>query len=152
MKKFFYIFLFLFSTKTYGENIVYLDVQYIIDNSELGKFYKLKIKNIQQENSSLLKIKEDEINSLENNVKNQKNILKKDEINKKINKLNELLKEYQILRNDLNKEIIENKKEYSLKILNILNPLLTKYVDENNIKLVVEKKKYFSRNKIVRYY
>ena len=50
------------------------------------------------------------------------------------------MKEYQILRNDLNKEIIENKKEYSLKILNILNPLLTKYVDENNIKLVVEKK------------
>ena len=50
------------------------------------------------------------------------------------------MKEYQILRNDLNKEIIENKKEYSLKILNNLNPLLTKYVDENNIKLVVEKK------------
>ena len=117
MKKiFFYIFLFLFSTKTYGENIVYLDVQYIIDNSELGKFYKLKIKNIQQENSSLLKIKEDEINSLENNVKNQKNILSEEEKNK-VNQLNNLLKEYKLLSNKYNKQIIEDKKTYTSKIL-----------------------------------
>ena len=141
MKKiFFYIFLFLFSTKTYGENIVYLDVQYIIDNSELGKFYKLKIKNIQQENSSLLKIKEDEINSLENNVKNQKNILSEEEKKNKVNQLNNLLKEYKLLSNKYNKQIIEDKKTYTSKILKILNPILTNYVEKNEILLVVEKK------------
>ena len=29
------------------DNIVFLDVQYIIDNSEIGKFYKDEIKKIQ---------------------------------------------------------------------------------------------------------
>ena len=142
MKKFILLIIIIFSpTNLFAEDkIVYLDVQFIIDNSKLGLSYKNKIKEAQNKNRIDLSIKEKIIKERELEIKNQKNILKKDEINKKENKLNELLKEYQILRNDLNKEIIENKKEYSLKILNILNPLLTKYVDENNIKLVVEKK------------
>ena len=142
MKKFILLIIIIFSpTNLFAEDkIVYLDVQYIIDNSKLGLSYKNKIKEVQNKNRIDLSIKEKIIKERELEINNQKNILKKDEINKKVNKLNELLKEYQILRNDLNKEIIENKKEYSLKILNILNPLLTKYVDENNIKLVVEKK------------
>ena len=139
MKKFILLIIIIFSpTNLFAEDkIVYLDVQYIIDNSKLGLSYKNKIKEVQNKNRIDLSIKEKIIKERELEINNQKNILKKDEINKKVNKLNELLKEYQILRNDLNKEIIENKKEYSLKILNIL---LTKYVDENNIKLVVEKK------------
>ena len=142
MKKFILLIIIIFSpTNLFAEDkIVYLDVQFIIDNSKLGLSYKNKIKEEQNKNRIDLSIKEKIIKERELEINNQKNILKKDEINKKVNKLNELLKEYQILRNDLNKEIIENKKEYSLKILNILNPLLTKYVDENNIKLVVEKK------------
>ena len=142
MKKFILLIIIIFNpTNLFAEDkIVYLDVQYIIDNSKLGLSYKNKIKEVQNKNRIDLSIKEKIIKERELEINNQKNILKKDEINKKVNKLNELLKEYQILRNDLNKEIIENKKEYSLKILNILNPLLTKYVDENNIKLVVEKK------------
>ena len=142
MKKFILLIIIIFSpTNLFAEDkIVYLDVQFIIDNSKLGLSYKNKIKEAQNKNRIDLSIKEKIIKERELEINNQKNILKKDEVNKKVNKLNELLKEYQILRNDLNKEIIENKKEYSLKILNILNPLLTKYVDENNIKLVVEKK------------
>ena len=142
MKKFILLIIIIFSpTNLFAEDkIVYLDVQFIIDNSKLGLSYKNKIKEAQNKNRIDLSIKEKIIKERELEINNQKNILKKYEINKKVNKLNELLKEYQILRNDLNKEIIENKKEYSLKILNILNPLLTKYVDENNIKLVVEKK------------
>ena len=32
------------------------------------------------------------------------------------------------------------KKKYSLEILKILNPLLTEYVEKNNIEVVIEKK------------
>tara|TARA_A100001037_G_C15142563_1_gene634569 strand:+ start:1588 stop:2109 length:522 start_codon:yes stop_codon:yes gene_type:complete len=135
-----YLFLLLFSTSTYGKNIVYLDVQYIIDNSELGKFYKLKIKNIQKDISSQLKKKEDEINFLEINIKNQNNILSEKEKKNKVNQLNDLLKEYKLQSNKFNKQIIENKKKYTSKILETLNPLLTNYVEKNKILLVVEKK------------
>jgi len=122
------------------DNIVFLDVQYIIDNSEIGKFYKDEIKKIQDIKKSELINIEENIKNKETEINNQKNILKKEEIDKKVKDLNKFVKNYQIQRNNFNKEISKNKKDYSIKILNILNPLLTKYVEKNNIKLVVEKK------------
>ena len=141
MKKYFFLILFLFySSSALTDDIVYLDIQYIIDNSEIGKFYKNKINDIQKKKNPKLKIKEEEINTKKKEIENQKNILSNEEIDKKIKELNNLVKKYQIQRNDLNKEIIDSKKKYTSKILNILNPLLTNYVEKNNIPLVIEKK------------
>ncbi len=141
MKKIYFLLLIFFiHTNVYSQNIVYLDVQYIIDNSDIGKFYKSKINTIQDENSKKLKVREDEINKEELSINNQKNILNKEELQKKIKSLNDLLKNYQTYRNDLKKNVVEKKKLYTSKILENLNPLLTEYVDSKNITLVVEKK------------
>ena len=142
MKKKIFIFLlfFFYSNNIYANNIVYLDIQYIIDNSEIGIFYKNKVKLLQDQNKLNLKKDEDVISNKEIEINNQKNILSKDEIKKKVSNLNELIKKYQIKRNKYNANIIELKKKYTSEIINLLNPLLTKYVDKNNIKLVVDKK------------
>ena len=123
-----------------NSNIVYLDVQYIIDSSNLGKFYKNKINSIKKSNKSILEDNENQIKKKEIELNNQKNIIKEDEINKKVKELNELVQSYQLLRQDFNKKLSIEKKNYTAKILSILNPLLTKYVEENNISLVIEKK------------
>ena len=126
-KNFFFLILLLIPNNLFAENkIVYLDVQYIIDNSQIGLTYKNKIKKNQNKNRIDLSIKEKIIKEKELEINNQKNILKKDELNKKVAKLNELLKDYQKLRNKLNNEVIENKKQYSIKILNILQIMLKK--------------------------
>ena len=132
--------IFFYQSNVYSKNIVYLDVQYIIDNSKLGKFYKSNIKIIQDKNNLELKKKESEIKERETEINNQKNILSKDELDKKVKDINDLIKNYQINKRELNKEIIEKKKNYTSEILNLLNPLLTNYVDKNKIILVVEKK------------
>ena len=134
------IILFFYQTNLFSKNIVYLDVQYIIDNSSLGKYYKNNINKIREENIQKLKLKENEINEKEISIKNQKNVLSEDEIQKQISELNELLKKFQIERNKLNKNVLDQKKNYSSKILKLLNPLLTNYVEKNDIVLVVEKK------------
>ena len=131
---------FFYNNNIYANNIVYLDIQYIIDNSEIGIFYKNKIKLVQDQNNSNLKKDEDKIKNKETEINNQKNILSNDEIKKKVSNLNELIKKYQIKRNEYNSNVIELKKKYTSKIINQLNPLLTQYVDKNDIKLVVDKK------------
>ena len=55
-------------------------------------------------------------------------------------KINNLLKEYQIDVNKLNNKLTSKKNEYTNNILKIMNPLLTQYVEKNNILLVLEKK------------
>jgi len=121
-------------------NVAYLDVQFIIDNSNLGKFYRSEIEKFQNKNNSSILLKEKEIKQKEDEFKNQKNLLNQDEIKKKIDEINLMIKNYQVLRNDFNKKLVYEKKKFSKEILLILNPLLTKYVESNKINLVIEKK------------
>ena len=121
-------------------NIAYLDVQLIIDKSDLGKFYKKKISNKYDTIKIELEKKETSIKDEQILIDNQKNILKEDEIKKKIKKLNNQVINYKTLRNEYSKNILEEKKNYSVKILKVLNPIITNYVEINNIDLVIEKK------------
>ena len=141
MKKLLFIFIFsLFNTSAYSNNIVFLDVQYIIEKSEIGIFYKNKIKIFKEKKLKDIISQENEIKDKENEIKAQKNILSKDKINLKVENINKLLKNYQKNRNKFNKEIDEQKKNYTSKILKILNPLITEYVEKNKITLVIDKK------------
>ena len=77
---------------------------------------------------------------MEIDIKNKKNILKKEEIDNNLNELNDLINKYKITRNQNNKTIINEKKKYSLAILKLINPILTNYADNNNITIILEKK------------
>ena len=61
-------------------------------------------------------------------------------MSKKKIELNNLVKKYQIERNKYNEILLNEKRKYTSNILKILNPLITSYVEENNIKIVIEKK------------
>ena len=142
MKKIILIIIFIFQTNlSKADNgIVYLDIQFIIDNSDLGKFYKTKLLNVQERKKNELKAKEIVIKEKEKKINNQKNILKKEEINNKLKELNKTVRLYQDERNEVAKQLLDDKKTYTSEILKILNPLLTEYVKKNNINLVLEKK------------
>ena len=142
MKKLiFYLFLLFYINNAHAEiNLAYLDVQYIIDNSNLGKIYKKNLEEKSDKFKSELLIKEKKIKDQEMEINNQKNILKENELKSKINKLNKDLKQYQKSKLELNKNFIFEKKKLSSEILKILNPILTKYVDEKKIQIVIEKK------------
>ena len=136
----FLLFFFYINPVLADKNIVYLDIQYIIDNSNLGKFYKTKIKIKQDNNNEILQSEQKKLKEKEQEINNQKNILKKEELNKQFVEFNNLVVKYKELRKELNNSILKEKKNYSAEILRILNPLLTNYVENNNIHLVVDKK------------
>ena len=135
-----FLFCFQFSTVKANPNIVYLDVQFIIDNSDLGIFYKNKVNKIKDEKKIELSIKEKKIKEKEEDINNKKNILKEEELKKNISELKNLVNEYKVVRNDVSKFLINEKKKYSEVILENLNPILTNYADKNNINLILEKK------------
>tara|TARA_B100000886_G_C20405396_1_gene484526 strand:+ start:996 stop:1520 length:525 start_codon:yes stop_codon:yes gene_type:complete len=120
--------------------IVYLDVQYVIDNSEIGKFYKDKLKAKTDKDKLNLIVQEKKIKNADQLIQNQKNILKENEIKKKVEELNKLVLKYTNERKKYNDDVSQQKKDYTLKILDVLNPLITNYVKNNNINLVLEKK------------
>ena len=140
--RFLIIFFFLLNT-TYAfssEKVVYLDVQFIIDNSKLGVFYKDKLLNIKNQNKSKLIAQQQKIKNEENEINKQKNILKKEEIDNKIKNLNQLLNKYQNDLRENNQALSSEQKKYTNIILQNLNPIVTKYVKDNNILIVLDKK------------
>ena len=142
MRTIFFILLYLVNVQfTYASNnIVYLDIQYIVDNSDLGIYLKKKISNTQEKIKLELTIKEKIIKEKETDIKNKKNILKKEEIDKSLNELNSLVKNYQIFRKDSAKTILEEKNKYRNQILEILSPILSDFATNNNINLILKKK------------
>ena len=137
------IILFFLLKTTYAfstEKVVYLDVQFIIDNSKLGVFYKDKLLKIKNQNKSKLTAQQKKIKNEENEINKQKNILKKEEIDNKIKNLNQLLNKYQNDLRENNKALSVEQKKYTNMILQNLNPIVTKYVRDNNILIVLDKK------------
>ena len=135
------ILFFLIPINSFSQNnIVYLDVQFIIDNSDIGKFYKTKMDEISNKNINQLTSDKTLIKKMETDLNNQKNILSEKEIKNKVEELNKLINSYQSKRSKQKKEFLYKKNEYSSKILQILNPIISEYADNNNISLVLKKK------------
>ncbi len=135
-----FVIFFYFSYANSNNNIVFLDVQYLIDNSNLGKKYKKEILKLKDQNDSKLKVKEEKIKEKEIEINNQKNILKEEELKKKIIEIEKMIKEFRILNRELSSKITQQRKLYSAEILKMINPILTNYADQNNINYVLEKK------------
>ena len=145
------ILIFLLKT-TYAfstEKVVYLDVQFIIDNSKIGLFYNDKLIKIKDENKSKLISQQKKIKNEENEINKQKNILKKEEIDNKIKKLNQLLNTYQKDLKKNNQILSAEQKKYTKIILDNLNPIVTKYVKDNDILIVLDKKNILVGSKAI---
>ena len=141
MRKKFLIFI-LFNILTFNSKaeIVYIDINYILNSSEVGKNlnnYLVRIKN--QNSSKYEKIENDLVNK-EKSLIAQQNILEKEEFQKKLKKLTSEVQKYRSDRKVSLEELNNIKINKTKEILSALNPIITKYVDENSISIVIPKK------------
>jgi len=142
MKKIFFIFFFLtFCTNIFAQGkIVYLDVNRLINESDAGKYLNVELNKINKSNIEEFKKIESSIKSEEEKILKQKNILKADEFNLKVNELRDKYKSYQELKNNKNEEITKIRNNAAGKILEIVNEILSKYSNKKEISLIIEKK------------
>ena len=120
--------------------IAFIDINFVLNNSEVGKNLNNYIKNINNENLLALKNKEGELIKKEKLLISQQNIIEKSEFEKKLKNLSTEVQKYRSDRKKYSEEMNQIKINNTKKILNILNPIITKYVDDNSISLVIPKK------------
>ena len=141
MKRILYLIFFIkiFITNSFAE-IAYIDMNYLLNKSEVGKSLNIYIEEIRNKNQIKFKELEDELIKKEKLLISQQNILNKDEFEKKLKILSVEVNEYRSDKNSSKEKLNNIKRENSKKILQILNPIITKYVEENSISLVLPKK------------
>ena len=105
-------------------------MNYLLNKSEVGKSLNIYIEEIRNKNQIKFKELEDELIKKEKLLISQQNILNKDEFEKKLKILSVEVNEYRSDKNSSKEKLNNIKRENSKKILQILNPIITKYVEK----------------------
>ena len=136
------IFSFICNQKSFAEDliIVFVDMDKIIATSNAGKKIQNSMDKFAKKENQKLDSIEVNLKKKEQEILKQKNILSKEELDKKIKSFqSELLK----LRNDkidFNKRLVKMNKESTNKMVNQINKILTQYAFDNSVSLIIQKK------------
>ena len=149
-KNLIYILIIFFSTISFSksnENIVYLDLDNIVQNTKAGKSIINKLKVSKDSALKKFEKKEKALKKVEEDINKQKNVLSKEELK---NKISDFRKEIASFRNDREKLIndFNTKKIQEFdKFFKKITPIIGEYVEENKIDIVFDKKNIFLANK-----
>ena len=142
MRNSFLLFLFFYFTSNAVaiEKIVYLDLDYILSNSNKGKEILLALDKKNTENMNIIKSKEEILKNEEEDLIKQKNIISSEAYNEKVKNLQNKIKIFRSEKNQLVKEFKKNRESKINDFIKIVDNILGEYVKVNSIDLVLNKK------------
>ena len=146
LKKFIFIFIFFFLSLTYSfssEKIAFIDIDYILNNSNLGKIIIIELEEKNKNNIQTLSKKEQSLKKKKEDINKTKNISSKEQLEKDIANFNQEIEKY---RSEKDKVLNEFKLLKETKLDNFLkkiNPLIQEYMKNNSIGVLLEKKQIF---------
>ncbi|KRO63385.1 MAG: hypothetical protein ABS03_03815 [Pelagibacteraceae bacterium BACL5 MAG-120820-bin39] len=138
---------FFLINNSFANNIVFIDLNYIINNSITGKNVINKLEDINNKNLNLLKKEQLLLNKERDDIEKTKNILSQEDLNKKILILNQKLQEFNN-KQDLMSGEFKNLRQLEMKnLLDKINPIIEKYMLDNNIDLMLKKENIYISKK-----
>jgi outer membrane protein len=144
--KLFFFFLVLGITEATA-NTKFIDINYVVNNSKIGKSLNAiidsKNKNITSELNKLKKKLEDK----KEKIVSQKNILKEDEFKKLVNNYEVEVKQFNEIRKNKTKDFNTFRINSKKKILDVLNPLIKDFLENKSITILLQKDNILFGNK-----
>lgn len=144
IKKFKLILLVIFfnsiSSLSNANNIAYVNLDNILQNSNLGKKTLIRIdqkKNIEQKK---INEREDNIKLLELEIKNKQNIISQDEFNKELSKLKKRINDFQLYKKQVYNNFEKLKNDEIIIFFNQINPYVQDYLSKNSIDILFNNK------------
>ena len=141
-KLFVIVFFCFFSNLAYTETgiITYIDMDKIMNNSTAGKKFTKSLEDLHKSNIEKYKKIEKSLKDKENKILSQKNVLSKEEFEKKVSDLRIEAKDYREKRSNSINELNNMRLEGTSKLINLINPILAEYSKINNIAMIMQKK------------
>ena len=143
------VFLGLMTLSYSQDQIAYLELDKVINNTKAGKLIISKLEKSKNEALLKFKKKEDDLKKTEDEIKKQKNIISEDQFKKKLvefrNEVKNFRQDRQKVINDFNQKRKVEFEEFFKKI----TPIIESYLAEKNIEILLDKKNIFiaSKNK-----
>ena len=154
IKRFFTIFIVLFvlAPSSFSQDqIVYLDLDYVVVNTKAGKSILKKLEDSKNIALSKFEKKGKELKKIEEEIDKQKNIISEDELRKKLIKFRKEVSTYQKNRQKVVNEFNKKKRSEFDEFFKKITPIIENYVSEKKIDIVLDKKNIFIASKKKKY-
>jgi len=148
VKVFFYLFFFLLlSSNSYSKNnVYYIDIDYVLTNTIIGKSLLTNLKEEEKLIINKIKDNDEKFKTEEQKILAKKNLISNEELSREMQSLRDKFKEYK-KNKDIEIEDFKKKKEINiLNLLNLINPIIEKYMADNSINILLDKKNIFIAN------
>ncbi len=129
------------TTNAFAENnIVYIDMNKILSESKVGIFVEKELTKIHEKKLNEFKKIEEKINKEEIDLVSKRNILAREQFDENLKNLNIKAQNYQNQRRQWFDDIAKKRNNARVEVLKSLDPIMTKYFEQNNISLILYKR------------
>ena len=139
-----------FNISAHGENqIVLLDLDYAVSNSNVGKNILSNLNKTRLDEIEKLKIAESRLIKKEEEINKIKNIISKEELKNKITDFQKEIKDFNLQKDQIQKKFLNEKNKELEELLKKINPLIIKFMDDNSIEMIISKSNvYLAKTKL----
>ena len=134
------LFLFSLSNNTLWAEPFFLDFKSILNESDAGKKAQASLKNELEKGFKNLNDREKKLQEEEKKIIQQKKVISAEDYKKKITDLRSKVLSLQKDRNQLLDKVSKKRSKARNELLKALNPIVKDYMQEKNIKIVLDKK------------
>ena len=134
------VFIFPLEKKLLASDIYFVDYSKVMNESTAGKKAQDYLKNLLKSSNKKFNETAKKLKNEEKKIISQKNALSKEEYKKKADALRKRVFDLNKEREKTIREVATKRKKAGDEMLKNLNPILGKYMKENNIAVVIDKK------------
>ena len=142
-----FIFFISVNSSNSEEKIAFVNIDYVIQNSNIGKKMLANINKLDKKNIDNLKKKNKILKELELTIKNKKNVITEEAFNEEVDSFKQEVQKFKKEKNKIVKEFNTFKKEKLENIFIKITPLINDYMEENSVSILFDSKKIFMGNK-----
>ena len=142
-----FIIFFISINTSNSKETAFIDIDYIIANSNVGKKVLENIDKLDKKNIENLKKKNKSLMDLEITIKNKKNVISEEAYNEEVVLFKKKIKDFNNEKNQLVKNFNDFKKKEIENIFKKISPIINDYMEENSVNVLLDSKNIFMGSK-----
>ena len=142
----FFIF-FISVNSSNSKETAFIDIDYVIANSNIGKKVLENIDKLDKENIENLKKKNQSLKELEITIKNKKNVISEEAYKEEVAIFKKKVQTFNNEKNQLVKNFNEFKRAEIENVFKKISPIINDYMEENSVSVLLDSKNIFMGSK-----
>ena len=126
-----------------SKETAFIDIDFIIANSNIGKKVLLNINKLDKENIENLKKKNKSLQELEVTIKNKKNVISDEAFEKEVVSFQKKVQNFKKEKDIIVKNFNDFKKKELENIFKKISPIINDYMEANSISILLDSKNIF---------